>query len=646
MASVHPSRPAIRCLDAHTINQIAAGEVIERPASVVKELVENALDAGARVIEVDLEQAGRGRIRVADDGCGMDEASLAMAVERHATSKIEQASDLWSVGTMGFRGEALPSIASVSWLTVTSSPEHGARFALRLVGGQLEPSGGEAGPQGTTVTVENLFFNTPARLKFLRSDATEINACWEAVARHAMARPEVAFSLRHGAGSLLATSGAGDLRQAVGDVWGREVARGLVPVDYYEPGVRVAGMVSPPHFTKATRTHQWLFVNGRPIRSKGLTAAIDQAYRSLTPERRFPVVVLMLDVDPATVDVNVSPTKSEVRFKDEGTMFRVVRRAVLDGLMASGMVPRVEDVAAANEALGAMRYGDRPAGGSAYGSDEVGEGAPSRFALSIEAQSRLTQAGPEGGPGLHLAGSDAGLALFGHVGQLDGQAGHAAGAGLAWPLMAPSNRDQINLYQETPAALPDLMDGFRLVGQFDNTFIVGENAFGLLMIDQHVAHERILYERLKDAQKEVPRQPLLQPEAIHLGRGAAALVRERAEELAAAGYVIEPFGPESVLVREVPALWRGGSPVAALRDALEEMAVGGGATGCLGVGTLDVFAMAACKMAVKAGDRLAHAEMLRLIEELATTENPYFCPHGRPITIIWPTSEIRRRFKR
>lgn len=629
MASVHPSRPAIRCLDAHTINQIAAGEVVERPASVVKELVENALDAGARVIEVDLEQAGRGLIRVADDGCGMDEASLAMAVERHATSKIEQVSDLWSVMTMGFRGEALPSIASVSRLTITSSPEHGARYVLRLVGGRREPCGGEAGPRGTTVTVENLFFNTPARLKFLRSDATEINACWEAVARHAMARPEVAFSLRHGAGSLLATSGAGDLRQAIGDVWGREVARGLVPVDYYEPGVRVAGMVSPPHFTKATRTHQWLYVNGRPIRSKGLTAAIDQAYRSLTPERRFPVVVLMLDVDPATVDVNVSPTKSEVRFKDEGTMFRVVRRAVLDGLMASGMVPRVEDVAAANEALGTggMRYGDPRGYGFAFGNDEVGEGAPSRFALSIEAQSRLS-----------LAGRGSGLVLD-DVDQTEGLAGHAGRVG-AWPAWAPG------FPQTTPTALPDLLEGLRLLGQFDNTFLVGENAYGLIMIDQHVAHERILYERLKNAQREVPRQPLLQPEAVHLGRGAAALVRERAAELAAAGYVIEPFGPESVLVREVPALWRGGSPVAALRDALEEMAAGGGATGCLGVGTLDVFAMAACKMAVKAGDRLAHAEMLRLIEELATTENPYFCPHGRPITILWPTSEIRRRFKR
>ncbi|MBX3097192.1 MAG: DNA mismatch repair endonuclease MutL [Fimbriimonadaceae bacterium] len=637
----------IQSLDAHTVNQIAAGEVIERPASVVKELVENSLDAGARVIEVDLEQAGRGRIRVADDGDGMDEDSLRLAVERHATSKISRAADLWSVRTMGFRGEALPSIASVSRMTLSSSPVHGARFALRLVGGQFEPAAGEAGPKGTTVTVEDLFFNTPARLKFLRTDATELNACMEVVARHAMARPDVAFTVRHGQSVLLTTSGTDRLTSAIADVWGREVARSLVPVELYEPGLRVSGLVSPPHFTKAARSHQWLFVNGRPIRSKGLTAAIDQAYRSLTPDRRFPVVVLTLDVDPSTVDVNVSPTKSEVKFRDESAAFRIVRRAVLDGLMQHGMVPRVEDVEAANQAMQNAGYLGQGRNLGSHG----GNGSGSVAADGNWSNGMVNEAAPPifgTAPFSLLMGAQRPL---GDTPTLDGLSRFS---GLGGP--GNLNRDAGDLDLDgTPTALPDLLDGFRLLGQSDSTFIVGENSQGLILIDQHVAHERILYERLRDAQTEagVPRQPLMEPHTIHLGRGAAALVRERNDELFAAGYVIEPFGAESVLVREVPALWRGGSPVTALKDALEEMAgaaAQGGSgfvgSGCLGVGTLDVFAMAACKMAVKAGDKLADAEMMRLIEDLAKTENPYFCPHGRPITIVWPIGEIRRRFKR
>ena len=574
----------VRLLDVHTVNQIAAGEVVERPASVVKELVENALDAGATDVRVELEAAGRRLIRVTDDGHGMPAEAARLALHRHATSKISSAEDLLSVATLGFRGEALPSIASVSRLRLASATEDGPRATLDVDAGAVSDAAPEAGPRGTDVAVRDLFHNTPARLKFLKSDSTELSACVEAVSRYALARPDVRFSLSHDGAALLATSGSGDLTTTVAEVWGRETARALVPVDSFNGSARVRGLVSPPYFTKPTRSHQWLYVNGRPVRSRTLLAALDQAFRSLTPEKRYPVAVLMLDIDPARLDVNVSPTKSEVKFHSEGGVFDAVRRAVGDALLAAGMVPTLGAVESANDAL-------REAAG------------PGAFAGSFLAQQPL-------GPG--AAGPQPSL-----------------------------------LEEDSPGTLPDLLTGLRVFGQIDATFILAENERGVLLIDQHVAHERVLYEKLREQRGSgaVESQALLAPETLHLDPGQALRLFERLDQLRAVGYDLEPFGSDSVIVRAVPGLFRGRQPLDALRDLASEVADGTG-HGCLTAARDDVFVMAACKMAVKAGDKLGLPEIERLLQDLAETENPYFCPHGRPITIVLPKSDLYRRFKR
>ena len=574
----------IRLLDPHTVNQIAAGEVVERPFSAVKELVENALDAGSTQVRIRLEQSGRKLLEVADDGCGMDLESAKLALQRHATSKISTVEDLNSVGSLGFRGEALPSIASVSRMTLSTGDTDGLRHVLVVEGGSVAEPRAASGPRGTTVTVEDLFFNTPARLKFLKTDATELAGVVDVVAKYAVARPDVAFRLTHGQTVLVKTSGGDDALTALVEVWGRDAARALAPVDAFNGTARVTGYVSPPHYTKPNRNYYWLFVNGRPIKSKTLTAALDQAFRNLTPDRRFPLAHLNVLIDPNKVDVNVSPTKSDVKFHQDGAVFDAVRRAVKSALLEHGMVPDAESVARANEAL-------MQTGGS------------------------IRDAAMQ-------------LAMMAHTGAL------------------PDQEVQGSLEIES-RAMPDLLKGLKVLGQIADTFIVAENDDALLIIDQHVAHERVLYEMLRDSRGAAPIevQPLLTPETLHLDRRTAELLSEKLDELKQVGFELERFGGDSFLVRTVPAAIRGRGPMQLLRDLAEELA-DGSASGCLVPARDEIYILCSCKMAIKAGDKIGHAEMEKLIQDLAKTENPYLCPHGRPITIVLPKSDLMRKFKR
>ena len=625
----------VRLLDAHTVNQIAAGEVVERPASVVKELVENALDAGARRIEVDLESAGRRLIRVADDGVGMSLLDAQTALQRHATSKIERAEDLGAVTTLGFRGEALPSIASVSRMTLSTGEEDGLRHVLVIDGGKIEAVTGAAGPRGTTVTIEDLFFNTPARLKFLKTDGTELATCVEALSKYVLANPDVAFTLRHGGSVLLSSTGSGDLLTAISEVWGRDLARTLAEIDGFSNGLRVRGFVSPPHVTKPTRAYQWIFVNGRPIKSRSLGAAIDQAYRSLTPERRFPLAALMLDIDPARVDMNVSPTKSEVKFQHEGQAFDGVRHAIKAALMAHGMVPSAADVAKANEAL---------SGEWRVARDEVG--------IAAEQVPLFDAAAPLLGAWLVARGeSGEWRVASGEIGQAS-QASVDPSSSLTTRHSSPATHhssleDHSPLSAESSFQGGDLLDGLRILGQLFSTFIIAENRRGLLIIDQHVAHERILYEMLRNTRGASPieKQSLIAPETLHLDRRSAELLLEQMDEVRALGFDIDPFGGESFLVRSAPAALKGKNPVKVLRDFVEELVEGSGA-GRVTPTRDAILIMCSCKMAIKAGDPMSHAEMEKLIVDLAATENPYLCPHGRPITIVLSRGDLLRKFKR
>jgi DNA mismatch repair protein MutL len=603
----------VALLDAHTVNQIAAGEVVERPASVVKELVENALDAGAQRIIVELKGAGRDLIRVTDDGHGILEPDLLVALQRHATSKIRSLRDLQEAVSLGFRGEALPSIASVSRMTLASGTGDGVRRRVTVEGGEIGPVIAEPGPRGTVMTVEDLFFNTPARLKFLKSDATELSQCYEIVQRLAIAAPHVAFQVVHGDSIVLRTAGDGDLLGAIAEVWGRDAARALAPTDHFETGARVRGFVSPPHFTKPTRANQWFFVNGRPIRSRSLQTAVDIAFRSLTPERRYPLIALMLDIDPSRVDTNVSPTKTEVKFQQESLVFDAVRHAIKQALLEYGMIPDAAGIVQANLALQEAR-GDVA-------------GAPALWG------------------GGHLLSSP----------ELLGGGSLGADHG-AWSMVASVNslgdsgalpRAESETAAPHDRAYEGLLDGLRIIGQSMNTFILAENREGLLIVDQHVAHERIIYERLRNShgRNVVETQPLLVPQTLDLDRRELAVVRERMEEFAAVGYQLEDFGDGSVLVRAVPAAIRRQDPMKVLRDVISQVA-GGEVGGCITPARESIWIMASCKMAVKAGDPLSHAEMEKLMLDLAATENPYLCPHGRPITLVLKRGDLLRKFKR
>jgi len=589
----------VSLLDPHTVNQIAAGEVVERPASVLKELVENSIDAGATRIEIQLRGSGKELIRVCDNGCGMAREDAELSLHRHATSKISSATDLGHVTTLGFRGEALPSIASVSRMQLSTGIENGLRHVFRIDGGSLLPVGSESGPQGTDITVEDLFFNTPARLKFLKSDTTELANCLEVIYRYALGYPSVAFQVLHNGQPAITTSGSGDVYEAVGEIWGLEAARSLAETSTETSGIKIAGLVSPPHFTKPNRAFQYFFVNGRPVRSKTLYAALDQAYRDLTPEKRYPVVVLMLEMDAARVDVNVSPTKSEVKFQQEGAAFDAIRYAVRSALMEHGMVPDAANISLANQALAGatpspawLPIGERSSAASIH---ELS------FLAQLPLQEAITQP-----LSTLMAGSDSTRYPFG-----------------------------------------ELVEGLRVIGQVMDTFIIAETSRGIAIIDQHVAHERVLYEYLCGLKGStlIEKQPLLSPEPLHLDKRSSILLQEKLEEITSVGFDLESFGGESFLIRSAPAALRGKSPAKVLQDMIQELVDAAVIKKFVPVRE-QIWIMSACKMAVKAGDPLSHAEMEKLIVDLASTENPYLCPHGRPITIMLSREELLRKFKR
>lgn len=584
----------IRLLDPHTVNQIAAGEVVERPASVVKELLENSIDAGATRIEIDLVDSGRTLIRVSDDGCGMGPEDARFCLQRHATSKIDSGDDLSGVRTLGFRGEALPSIASVSRLVLETAESDGLRSVARVEDSNIVVTAGVAGPRGTEIRVEDLFYNTPARLKFMKSPTTELGACLEVVSKYAVGYPAVKLLLRHNGQSAIETTGSGDRLGAIADVWGRDIARSLAEVDMEVAGMRVFGFVSPPHVTKPTRSLQYLYVNGRPVRTRMLTAALDQAYRDITPDKRFPILALCVEIDPARIDANVSPTKSEVKFQNEGQAFDALRVSIKSALMEHGMMPTAGAVAAANEAL-------------------VGTMASPTATFSLAELSFAAQA------------------------PLDSLATPLPESGLIPPFMATTERYPFGA----------LLEGLRILGQAMDTFIVAETARGIVIVDQHVAHERILYEYLCGIKGHtaIEKQPLLVPQPLHLDKRSAVLLRERLAEVAAVGFDLEPFGGESYIVRAAPAALRGKDPVAVLRDLVDELVESSVARRLVPTRE-QIWITSSCKMAVKAGDPLSMAEMEKLIVDLASTENPYLCPHGRPITITLSREDLFRKFKR
>ena len=566
--------------------RIAAGEVIERPASVVKELVENALDAGAGRVEVAVEGGGAERIRVRDDGRGIAPGQLADAFERHATSKLRSAEELFAVRTLGFRGEALAAIAAAAEVTCTTrvAGEPAAAVA-RFAGGRALPQGSAAGAPGTTFEVRALFGALPARRRFLRSARAEARAVTQVVADYALARPEVAFRLESEGRVALASPGAGGERAAWAAVYDDAVAAALVEVDHEAAGehgaVAVRGLVGPPERHRGNRTALHLVVNGRAVSDRQLAFAVERAYEGLLPAGRHPVGLVRVEVDPAAVDVNVHPAKAEVRFREPRAVASAVTAAV----------------------RGALAGADAPA-----------------FAPPVLAPAA---------PGVPHAASAARAVL--------------AGARPASPLAGPSRWGPAAAGAEPVLPLAERLPALRPLGQFDEAFLVAEAPDGLYLVDQHAAHERVRYEevRARQARGEVASQPLLEAELATLGAAQAALAAEEAEALAALGFVLEPTDAAALIVRAVPAQLAGRDPAQALRDLLDRMEADDRLSG-----PERAAASLACRSAVRAGDRLAGEQQRELLRQLEACEHPQTCPHGRPTLLRLGSEQVRRSFGR
>ena len=621
-------------LDEHTTNRIAAGEVVERPVSVVKELVENSIDAGATQIIISLEQGGKELIKVTDNGCGMTREDAVLSLQRHATSKIKTAEDLQAIRTLGFRGEALPSIASVSLMEmITKHESEPAAVRLEVEAGTIVNLESAGAPQGTTISVRQLFFNTPARLKFLKSTQTELSHIAECVGWFAMAYPTISFRLLHGGREVFCSPGTGMRINSVAEVLGKDVAKQLIPIRYESATVRVEGFISTPSLTRVTRRDQTYFVNGRPIRSKTIAHAVDYAYRGLITAGRYPVVVLFLEIEPQLVDVNVHPAKSEVKFSDEREVHSVVHRAINAALMSGAAAPAVFHITP----------GPKPKIHERAQTVDDDTADSSTFHRNHVAHSR----------DLPLANPNQPIDLTAFEEALRRRREEA--------LAGISNRDAPVWQKGTgvpveESPVPDAgfetlrtvaLTGVRIIGQAKNTYIIAECDDGVLVIDQHVAHERVLFDRIlrSDLGRGSAVQRLITPVTLSLSARESAIVRQRLDQLRQAGFEVEEFGRNTFIVRAVPAQLKTSEAEQILRDIITEL-VDLSVERHLVVRPEQVFITTACKMAIKAGQKLSDREMTKLIEDLLKCENPFVCPHGRPIIVSLPNWELDRKFKR
>ena len=607
----------VRQLPEGIVNRIAAGEVVERPASAVKELVENAIDAGASRIDIFTEGGGRRRIAITDDGHGMTRADLALAVERHATSKLDD-EDLLRIRTLGFRGEALPSIGAVARLTITTRQAGDAHaWTLTVDAGTKSDIAPAALPQGTRVEVADLFYATPARLKFLKTDRTEAEAIRETVRRLAMARPGIAFTLageeRAPVTWAAALPGAPGQLTRLGDVLGAEFRANAIAVKAEREGVTVEGYAAAPSLTRANALGQYLFVNSRPVRDKLILGAVRAAYADYLPRDRHPVVALFVTLDPREVDANVHPAKTEVRFRNAGLVRALIVHALKDGLAREG---RRTAANSGDSALAAFRAGaQRPLNWDWQRSPSAPVGAPF----------------PDTSPRAPMM-----------TGAL--QSGLAEAAQAVFDVGGPTAD-----VREQPAPPVDLLD--RPLGaartQIHATYIVSQTRDGLVVVDQHAAHERIVYERLKAslARDGVGRQILLIPDIVEMDEATVEKVLARASELENFGLVVESFGPGAVAVRETPSLLGKANAGALLRDLAEHMAEWDEALP-LERRLMHVAATMACHGSVRAGRILRPEEMNALLREMEVTPNSGQCNHGRPTYVELKLADIEKLFGR
>jgi len=574
---------SIKLLPPELASKIAAGEVVERPASVVKELVENSLDAGASQVLVEIAEGGVGQLKVVDDGQGIPAGELELAFQRHATSKLENQEQLEAVATLGFRGEALPSIASVSRLTMsTRTPDSPSGHRLEMQWGKIVRSGPHGCQTGTIVEAWDLFGNMPARRKFLKSNSTESSRVQELLSRYALAFPHVRFQLSVDGRPVLNTPGNGKTRETLLALYGAEVAGAMLEVHGEDPesGYQVEGFISPPSLHRANRSYMTFFVNHRWIQSRMLSFALEEAYHGLLPDKRYPLSAINLAIPYGDVDVNAHPTKKEVRFHQEGKVFSTLQRAVRAAVVADSPVP----------GMGVSRPMPGPVSpypASPYSRDGTSSFfSPSAFSLPHE---RFTAPPDSAAP-------------------------------------------------RPPAP------ALKVVGQVKLTYVVAEGPDGMFLVDQHAAHERVLFDQMcrKAADKSPQSQALLEPVSLELTASQAEVLKANAQELGSYGFQVEDFGANSVLLRSVPGMMTTQDPARSLLDVLDMVAFEG-----LVRQQEDILAATiACHSAIRAGKSLTEEEMRALLEQLEQADNPHTCPHGRPTMIHFSSTNMEREFGR
>jgi DNA mismatch repair protein MutL len=609
----------IRILPEIISNKIAAGEVVERPASVVKELVENALDADSRQIRIEVENGGRSLIRVSDDGNGMGHDDALLSLERYATSKIYSDQDLFSIRTLGFRGEALPSIAAVSRFTlVTREKDASSGTEIRMEGGKILKVSEVGAPPGTLVTVAHLFYNTPARRKFLKSVTTEMGHIAEAVSSMALACPEVRFQLVHNNRTVKNWPPAVERLDRAAEVLGRDLVPDLYPVEKTAEGAGVTGWITSPRVTRAATRSIFIFVNNRYVRDRVIQHALLDGYRQRLVKGQFPMAVLWIAVPHDQVDVNVHPTKSEVRFARHRLIHDLVRSAVAESLSAH----------------------DRPRWSSTRSniSEPQASYRPATAAPDVHKAERPE---PENR-------SQSGFDFY----KKHGERAFSRKTGLEPAAFTePAARIDPPEVGDTakvrPAAAPKRFGELRVVGQFHNTYIVCEDRSGLILIDQHAAHERVLYEQLKHRAESSPKasQRLLVPETVELGYREAGLLEKLLEDFRQTGLEIEPFGGNTFVVKAVPEMLAGREVKPLILEIVDRMADTGLSQG-MAAAIDESYKLMACHGAIRAHQMLTDQQIRSLLEQMDGCGNPSHCPHGRPTWVHWTVRELEKAFNR
>lgn len=588
----------VHVLDDNTINKIAAGEVVERPASVIKELVENAIDAKADRIEVEIMAGGTSFMRVSDNGIGMSREDAEKAILRHATSKIVQVDDLQAIATLGFRGEALPSIASVSRFNLQTR-QAGAELGMeiKITGGKTTEIGVAGCNLGTTIRVEDLFFNTPARKKFLKTNNTESGRINEFIIKLAISHPEIAFKLINNNKSSLATPGRGDLKETLQSLYGASVGQSLLPLEFEDEDIKLWGFVSKPSAIRSSRSWQTFIVNGRIIASRAIAKAIDNAYHALIPKSGYPLIALNIEVPQHTIDVNVHPQKTEMKFEDEGRIFKAVYKAVLDAVRPKGQVGQLGQLAA--QADHVQQHVEK-------GLQELNFGQPvMNFPLREEKPAMTWQEGT---------------------------------TALAQDKSVKSVQSVVDEEEKLPTA------GMIPIGQVDDTYIIAQDGDSLYIVDQHAAHERVLFDRFSAQAEHIPSQQLLVHLILDFSTHESQIIEENLELLAGLGFGLEPSGPNQFRLMEVPADVPSSQAEEFIREVLASMEELHRPTAA--ELRQAVLATTACKAAIKAGFKLNYRQMEILLQELNDTAMPYTCPHGRPTIIKFSSDELAKMFKR